>query len=229
LLEGAGYHVRGYLDSQVALEELRHTRPALIVLDLKMEPLDGWTLLGQISDDPAMAAVPVVICSVLDQASAQVGVLPNVAGHLPKPVRQEDVLALVRQFTPVSTILVVDDDADARQVLKQMLAKLGHTVVEAATGPIALALIPELHPQLMLLDLLMPGMDGFAVLEQLQELPAAANLPVVVVTSKDLDEEERTWLRERARHCFQKPAPTPAFLNAVRNVLTEAEHGQHSA
>ncbi|HET9224575.1 MAG TPA: response regulator [Roseiflexaceae bacterium] len=229
LLEGAGYHVRGCLDSQAALEELRRAPPALIVLDLRMEPLDGWTLLGQICDDSTLASIPVVICSVLDQSSEQIGVLPNVAGYLPKPVRQEDVLALVRQFTPARTILVVDDDADARQVLKQMLGKLGHTVVEAASGPIALGLIPELHPQLMLLDLLMPGMDGFAVLEQLQELPAAANLPVVVVTSKDLDEEERTWLRERTRHCFQKPAPAPAFLNVVRNVLIGADHGQHPA
>jgi signal transduction histidine kinase/CheY-like chemotaxis protein len=226
LLEGAGYQVQGFLDSQVALKELRRTRPALIVLDLKMEPLDGWTLLGQLRDEPALASIPVVICSVLDQASAQVGVLPNVAGYLPKPICQEDVLALVRQFTPPSTILVVDDDADARQVLKQMMAKLGHTVVEAASGPIALALIPELHPQLVLLDLLMPGMDGFAVLEHMQELPAAANLPVVVVTSKDLDEEERAWLRERTRHCFQKPAPAPAFLNAVRKILIGADHGQ---
>jgi signal transduction histidine kinase/CheY-like chemotaxis protein len=226
LLEGAGYHVRGFLDSQAALEELRRTRPSLLVVDLKMEPLDGWTLLGQICDDPTLAAIPVVICSVLDQASAQVGVLPNVAGYLPKPVRQEDVLALVRQLTPTRTILVVDDDADARQVLKQLLAKLGHTVVEAASGPIALALIPELHPQLMLLDLLMPGMDGFEVLEQMQELPAAANLPVVVVTSKDLDEAECAWLRERTRHYFQKPASAPAFLNAVRNVLAGADHVQ---
>jgi signal transduction histidine kinase/CheY-like chemotaxis protein len=226
LLEGAGYQVRGFLDSQLALEELRRTHPALIVLDLKMEPLDGWTLLSQIRDDPTLAAIPVVICSVLDRASAQVGVLPNVAGYLPKPIRQEEVLALVRQFTPASTILVVDDDPDARQVLKQQLAKLGHTVVEAASGPIALALIPELHPQLVLLDLLMPGMDGFAVLEQMQELPAATNLPVVVVTSKDLDEEERAWLRERTRHCFEKPAPAPVFLNEVRKVLTGADHGQ---
>jgi signal transduction histidine kinase/CheY-like chemotaxis protein len=228
MLEGAGYHVQGIFDSRVALEELRRVPPSLIVLDLKMEPLDGWTLLGRIREDPALAAIPVVICSVVDPASEQIGVLNNVAAYLPKPVRQEDVLALVRRFTPAGTILVVDDDPDARQVLRNMLDRLGYTVIEAPNGSMALALIPEIRPHLVLLDLMMPGMDGFEVLEHLHEMPAAADLPVVVVTSKDLDAEERVWLRERTRHCFQKPAPAPAFLNVVRNVLKGTDHGPHN-
>jgi signal transduction histidine kinase/DNA-binding response OmpR family regulator len=229
MLEAAGYQVQGILDSQVALAELRRTPPALIVLDLRMEPLDGWTLLGQIREDSSLAEIPVVICSVIDPTGAQVGVLTNVAAYLPKPVRQEDVMALVRQFTPPGTILVVDDDPDARQVLKNMLDKLGHTVIEAPNGPTALALIPEIHPHLVLLDLMMPGTDGFEVLEHLQEMPAAANLPVVVITSRDLDPVERIWLRERTRHCFQKPAPAQAFMNVVRNVLKGANHGRQFA
>jgi CheY-like chemotaxis protein/nitrogen-specific signal transduction histidine kinase len=229
MLEPAGYHVQSILDSQVALEELRRAPPSLIVLDLKMEPLDGWTLLGQIREDPSLAAIPVVICSVVDPASEQIGVLNNVAAYVRKPVRQEDVLALLRQFTPAGTILVVDDDPDARQVLKNMLARLGQTVVEAPNGSMALTLIPEIRPRLVLLDLMMPEMDGFEVLEHLHEMPAAADLPVVVVTSKDLDAEERTWLRERTLHCFQKPVPAPAFLNVVRNVLKGADHGRHDS
>jgi CheY-like chemotaxis protein len=89
----------------------------------------------------------------------------------------------------------------------------------------ALALIPEIHPHLVLLDLMMPEMDGFEVLEHLQEMPAAADLAVVVVTSKDLDAEERTWLRERTYHCLQKPVSAPEFRDVVRNVLKGADHG----
>jgi signal transduction histidine kinase/DNA-binding response OmpR family regulator len=225
MLEPAGYYVQSILDSQVALEELRRVLPSLIVLDLKMEPLDGWTLLGQIREDPSLAAIPVVICSVVDPASERIGVLNNVAAYLRKPVRQEDVLALLRQFAPAGTILVVDDDPDARQVLKHLLARLGQTVVEAPNGSMALALIPEIHPHLVLLDLMMPEMDGFEVLEHLQEMPAAADLAVVVVTSKDLDAEERTWLRERTYHCLQKPVSAPEFRDVVRNVLKGADHG----
>jgi CheY-like chemotaxis protein len=125
-------------------------------------------------------------------------------------------------------ILVVDDDPDARQVLKNMLDKLGHKVVEAANGQTALSLIPEVHPDLLLLDLMMPLMDGFEVLEHMQEMPAAANVPVVVVTAKDLDAGERAWLRERTQHCFQKPAPGSTFLSVVRNVLKGVDHAHQS-
>jgi len=105
-----------------------------------------------------------------------------------------------------------------------LLDPLGHTVIEAANGPTALALIPELHLDLILLDLMMPDMDGFEVLEHIQELPAAARVPIVVITSKELDAEERAWLRERTRHCFQKPTTAPTFLEVVRQVLKGVPH-----
>jgi CheY-like chemotaxis protein len=224
MLETSGYQVQGILDSQVAIDALRRTPPSLIILDLKMEPVDGWTLLRQIHDDPFLTAIPVVICSVVDPTGEQVGILNNMAAYLPKPVRQDDILAMVRQFTPSGVVLAVDDDPDARHVLKSMLDKLGYTVIEAPNGPTALALIPEIQPDLVLLDLMMPGMDGFEVLERLQEIPAAANLPVVVVTAHDLTPEECTWLLERTRHCFQKPVLASTFLSVVRNVLKGADH-----
>jgi signal transduction histidine kinase/CheY-like chemotaxis protein len=226
ILEGAGYQVQSILDSQVALHELRRNSPSLILLDLNMAPLDGWMLLDQLHQDPLLAAIPVVICSVLDPERGQIGLLSNVAAYLPKPARQEDVLALVRLIAPSGSVLIVDDDFDARQVLRHLLDKFNYQVFEASSGPLALALIPEIHPSLMLIDLMMPGMDGFEVLEQLQELPAAAHMPVVVVTAKDLDEEQRAWLRERTRHCFRKPTPAPEFLDVIHNLLKGADHVQ---
>jgi signal transduction histidine kinase/CheY-like chemotaxis protein len=226
ILEGAGYQVQSILDSQVALHELRRNSPSLILLDLNMAPLDGWMLLDQLHQDPLLAAIPAAICSVLDPERGQIGLLSNVAAYLPKPARQEDVLALVRLIAPAGSVLIVDDDLDARQVLRHLLDKFSYQVFEASSGPLALALIPELHPSLMLLDLMMPGMDGFEVLEQLQELPAAARVPVVVVTATDLDEEQRAWLRERTRHCFRKPTPAPEFLDVIHNLLKGADHVQ---
>jgi CheY-like chemotaxis protein len=220
MLEGAGYQVRSLLDSHGALDLLRRETPALIVLDLKMEPLDGWTLLGQLNQEPRLATVPVVICSVLDADNEQISLLPNVVAYLPKPVRQEDVIGLVRLVAPSGAVLIVDDDADARQVLRHGIEKFGCQVIEAASGSIALALVPEIHPSLIVLDLMMPQIDGYTVLEQLRQMPAAAQVPVVVVSAQELDESQRAWLRERTLHCFEKPISTPAFLDVVRGLLS---------
>lgn len=221
MLEAVGYQVHCILDSGVALAELRAIAPALIILDLQMEPIDGWSLLANIRADADLAAIPVVICSISDPSGDHVGLLANVTAYLPKPVRQDALLALLRQWTPPAHILVIDDDADARQVLRAMLEKQGHHVSEAASGQIALTLIPELQLDLVLLDLMMPGMDGFEVIEYMREMPAAAHLPVIVVTARDLDDDEQDWLRTRTRHCCQKPVGTAMFLAALRAALSE--------
>ena len=221
MLEAAGYQVHCILDSGMALAELQTIAPALIILDLKMEPIDGWTLLENIRADAGLAATPVVICSISDPSGEQVGLLANVTAYLPKPVRQDELLALLRRWAPPAHILVIDDDADARQVLRAMLEKLGHRVSEAASGPTALTLIPELQLDLVLLDLMMPGMDGFEVIEYMREMPAAAHLPVIVVTARDLDADEQDWLRTRTRHCCQKPVAAATFLTALRAALSE--------
>jgi signal transduction histidine kinase/CheY-like chemotaxis protein len=226
MLEAAGYQVHRILDSGTALAELQALAPALIILDLNMEPINGWTLLEDIRADVRLATTPVVICSISDPSGEQIGLLANVTACLPKPVRQDELLALLRRWTPPAHILVIDDDADARQVLRAMLEKLGHRVSEAAGGPTALALIPELHLDLVLLDLMMPGMDGFEVIEHMREMPAAAQLPVIVVTAKELNAEEQEWLRTRTRHCCQKPVAPATFLAAVRTALSEIAPGR---
>jgi signal transduction histidine kinase/CheY-like chemotaxis protein len=221
MLEAAGYSVYCIPDGGTALDQLHAIAPALIILDLNMEPIDGWTLLEAIRADAQLAATPVVICSISDPSGEHVGLLANVTAYMPKPVRQEELLALLRRWTPPAHILVIDDEADARQVLRAMLEKLGHRVSEAANGPTALALIPELHLDLILLDLMMPEMDGFEVIEHMREMPAAAQLPVIVVTAKQLDADEQEWLRTRTRYCCHKPVAAATFLGAVRAALNE--------
>jgi signal transduction histidine kinase/CheY-like chemotaxis protein len=226
MLEAVGYRVHCILDSGVALAELRSIAPALIILDLQMEPIDGWTLLENIRADASLAAIPVVICSISDPSGDQVGLLANVTAYLPKPVRQDELLTLLHRWAAPAHILVIDDDADARQVLRAMLEKQGHRVSEAANGSTALTLIPELQLDLILLDLMMPGMDGFEVIEYMREMPAAAHLPVIVVTARDLNADEQDWLRTRTRHCCQKPVGTATFLSALRAALSETVPGQ---
>jgi signal transduction histidine kinase/DNA-binding response OmpR family regulator len=223
MLEAAGYQVHSLLDSGAALAELHAIAPAQIILDLNMAPISGWTLLEDIRADARLAATPVVICSISDPSVERVGLLANVTAALPKPVRQEDLLALLRRWVSPAHILVIDDDADARRVLRALLVKIGHRVSEAANGSTALALMPELRLDLVLLDLMMPEMDGFEVIEHMREMPAAAQLPVIVVTAKDLEPREREWLRARTRHCCRKPVAAAEFLAAVRAALSESK------
>jgi CheY-like chemotaxis protein len=167
-----------------------------------------------------------VICSISDPSGDQVGLLANVTAYLPKPVRQDELLGLLRRWAPPAHVLVIDDDADTRQLVRSMLEKLGHRVSEAANGPTALALIPELQLDVVLLDLMMPDMDGFEVIEYMREMPAAEHLPVIVVTAKDLNADEQEWLRARTRHCCQKPVAAATFLAILRTALSESAPGQ---
>jgi signal transduction histidine kinase len=119
-------------------------------------------------------------------------------------------------------IAVIDDDRDSQQILRTILETAGYTVCSIPDGRMALALIPELHPSLVVLDLILPDMDGFEVLEHLREMPAATHMPVVAVTVRDLETHEQTWLRERTRHWCQKPVAAASFLATIRAALSEA-------
>lgn len=113
ILRAAGYLVHIIVDSRMTLAEIRRIKPALVILDLKMQPLDGWAVLDQIQGDADLAQLPVVICSIVDIDHEHVGVLTNVTAYLHKPVRRDDLLAVIRRFAPVATISVVDNELDA--------------------------------------------------------------------------------------------------------------------
>jgi CheY-like chemotaxis protein len=219
ILDRAGYRVHGVRDSRVALDEIRRVQPSLVILDIQMPHRDGWEVLRQIQQDPALAPLPVIVCSVMDVEREQVGIFTNVRSYLHKPLRREDVLAIVRQFALPATVLVVDDDPHARRMLRNIIERVGYTVLEAPNGEEALGLLDQERPDLIMLDLIMPGMDGFEVLDRLQTMPEVATVPVVVVTAKDLDAQEYAWVLERTPHCFQKPVSSPTFLTVVENLL----------
>ncbi len=224
LLQAAGYAVHNVVDSQIALAEIRRIRPALVILDLKMQPLDGWSVLAQIQDDPDLAELPVVICSIMDNDHERVGVLTNVTAYLHKPIRRDDLLAVIRRFAPPATILIVDDDSDTHHSLGLLLEKRGYRVVAATNGTEALARMAQAVPDLVLLDLMMPDMDGFEVLAHMRATPELAKISVIVVTAKDLTLQEHIWLRERTNYHFQKPVSSPMFLSIVDNLLKGARH-----
>ena len=106
-------------------------------------------------------------------------------------------------------------------LMRLILGRRGFEVKGAAGGVEGLKMIRQEKPDLVLLDLMMPDMDGFEVIEHMREMPAAVHLPVIVVTAKELDAEEQDWLRARTRHCCQKPVTATTFLVTVRMALSE--------
>lgn len=210
------------LDSRLAVSTIRRIRPSLIILDIVMAPLDGWDVLLQLRNDPELALIPVVICSVVDQPSRGLALGAN--DYLVKPVDEAVLLVTVQRWLhQPATVLVIDDDADARQIVRTALEGM-HQVIEATNGLHGLDLIQSDHPDLVVLDLMMPELDGFTVLERMRNNPATANTPVVIVTAKDLEPHERAWLSARAQALNSKSQLTTDSFVTILDQILGKEH-----
>ncbi len=202
-LESAGYTVQPVLDSRLALAKIEQVQPQLVILDILMPHLDGWQVLTMIKSNPATAAIPVLICSITEQQ--QLGLALGATDYLVKPIHETALLDRVQQMLPPpATVLVVDDDPDARQIIRTILALKRYQVLEASDGESGLTMLSQLRPDMLVLDLMLPGMDGFAVLEQVRSDPQCASVPVLIITAMDLQLPERLWLQERASAWVQK-------------------------
>jgi signal transduction histidine kinase/DNA-binding response OmpR family regulator len=221
MLEPAGYRVTGVTDSRQAIAAIKQCSPRLIISDVQMPHLDGWELLAQIKNDPAIAYIPVIICSVVDQGT--IGLVLGARKHIVKPIREETLLAVVRECVESTAhVLVVDDNADARQVMRGILAAIGYNLGEASNGVEAMAAIAANKPDLIILDLMMPEMDGFEVLRLLRGNEAYATIPVIIVSAKDLDAQEHEWLMGRAQGVIAKRQLSEAeFLQHIQRVFKQ--------
>ena len=186
-LQQAGYQVHTAHTAEDALVYLEQSLPDLITLDIDLPGMAGDAFAARLKSDPATQDIPILVLSVLydDPASVQFG-----AYALPKPIEQEELLATVGEMLQGSSkgpVLVIDDDADVRKLLKSALEKRGFVVEMAGDGETGLAQVAEQRPGLILLDMIMPGTDGFAVLRALKEDPTTAAIPVIAMTgSPDL-------------------------------------------
>lgn len=181
--------------------------PAAITLDLLMAGMDGWTVLNKLKADPALADIPVIILTILDAQRKAFAL--GASDFLAKPVdrrRLAAVLARHRGTGARPSVLLVDDDAAARAVLSRTLSRDGWEVREAENGRAALERIEEGEPTLVLLDLMMPEMDGFEFVEALRARPGRPWVPVVVLTAKDLTAAERERLAGSVTRIVQKGA-----------------------
>ncbi len=201
-----GFRVESALSGEEGLRKARRIRPDAITLDVMMPGMDGWTVLARLKSDPDLANIPVVMLTIVDEKNR--GYSLGAADYLTKPVERERLAAVLLRFrkNTVNQALVVEDDPSSRDVLCRLLENDGWKVQGARNGIEGLERLEHETPGVILLDLMMPEMDGFEFLRRLQTRSEWKVIPVVVVTAKDLTTEERSALNGHVSRILQKGA-----------------------
>jgi CheY-like chemotaxis protein len=212
-----GYRVIEATSGDAAVALAREWHPDAITLDVLMPGMDGWAVLTALKSDPELAQIPVVIVTVL--ADRGIAVSLGAAEFLTKPVDRARLAATIRQHVYGSgLVLVVDDEEESCQLARRHLDKLGWQSAEAEDGAAALRwLAHNPRPAMILLDLAMPGMSGFAFLEEISKRGEWLNIPIVILTAMPLGAAERELLAGRTREIIAKGADDLA--QALRRVL----------
>ena len=200
-----GYRVHTVSDPQRALDQVRKVRPDVITLDVLMPKTDGWALLNALKRDVELSDIPVVMVTIVDNKN--LGFSLGAADYLSKPVQQAQLLSVIAKHADAPDrpkILVVEDDEATRQVVRRVLTKNGCDVIEAENGCVGLERLDQGLPDLILLDLMMPEMDGFDFLSQLRNRAQWRAIPVVVMTAKSLTKADYGKLRGKVEDICQK-------------------------
>jgi GAF domain-containing protein/CheY-like chemotaxis protein len=203
-LKRSGFAVVTARGGQEGLRLVRELRPAAVTLDIMMPDLDGWTVLAAIKGDPVLASTPVVLMSIVDQKNR--GYALGAADYLVKPVDRTKLVETLTNIcgTAAGKVLLVDDDEVIRRGVRQALEPIGWEVTEAENGQAAIESLTAARPDVIILDLMMPKMDGFEFLDELRGRPDRQGIPVVIITAKDLTDEDRNRLNGGVERIIQK-------------------------
>jgi CheY-like chemotaxis protein len=207
-----GFMVLTAASGQQGITLAHQAHPAAITLDAMMPGMDGWAVLTALKSDPATAQIPIIMVTIVDDKTR--GFTLGATDYLTKPIdwnRLSTVLKTYADSSPLP-VLVVEDDKVAREVMVRMLQRLGWQVVEAENGRIALEKYRKQQPALILLDLMMPEMDGFQFVEELQKLPNGHQTPIIVITARDLSDDDRRRLNGYVQQVLRKSAQSPEQL-----------------
>ncbi len=202
-LADAGYTVVAASSGEEGLRKARELQPDAITLDIIMPGTDGWQVLHALKTDPLTREIPVILISIVDQK--ELGFRLGAADYVVKPFDREILIGSLARVAPdYRRILVVDDDPNVVELVRQLLEGEQCVIDWAPDGATGLERIVQAPPGVILLDLLMPHMDGFAFLDLLRDDPAHQDIPVVVLTSKSLDSADRGMLKERVLGLIEK-------------------------
>ncbi len=212
-LKAEGFSVAAAAGGLEGLKLAKDLRPIAITLDVMMPDLDGWSVLAALRQDPELAEIPVIMVTILDEQRRAASL--GAAGYLTKPIDRERLRGLMGRFRASARptrVLLVEDDADQRVRVSGWLEGQQWVVQEAANGREALAQLQTDKPDVILLDLMMPEMDGFAVVAALQKEPNWRDIPVIVITARDLDGKDRERLNSGVQSVLVKEAFRPGEL-----------------
>ena len=220
-LERAGFSVITAARGEEALSLARKVSPLAVTLDVLMPDMDGWSVLAELKNDPLTQDIPVIIVTISDDR--RLGFSLGATEFLTKPIDRKRLVQLIRRACAargVNRLLVVDDDDKARALMRRALEKVGWFVDEAANGREALARLEDATPDGIVLDLMMPVMNGFQFLEAIRREARWRELPVVVVTARELSAEDRGLLEGNVRRILQKgDLPRDALLGEICDLV----------
>jgi signal transduction histidine kinase/DNA-binding response OmpR family regulator len=217
MLTKEGYRVTIAAGGEEGLRLARERKPDVITLDISMPQMDGWSVLTLLKADPELHDIPVVMLTMIDNKS--MGFALGASEYLTKPVNRERLVGVLKKYSPAregNAVLVVEDDDATREIMQSHLERDGWRVRTAANGRLALDAVASELPGLILLDLMMPEMDGFQFLEELRKSPAGRSVPVVVLTAKDLTAEDRARLNHSVERVLQKGSTAE---NEIRELI----------
>lgn len=204
------------------LQLARKLRPKVICLDILMPSMDGWSVLSALKSDPELADIPVVIWSMT--SDRKLGYTLGAAEFLMKPVQRDQLINVMDKYVvkrEEHTVLVIEDDTSASELVAKLLRKEGFIVHEASNGVIALSSLTCTTPALILLDLMMPEMDGFQFIEEVKKHETWRGIPIVVLTAKTITPEDRIKLNGYVKSIIQKGSFNPQSLLAeIRPYIT---------
>jgi signal transduction histidine kinase/DNA-binding response OmpR family regulator len=224
LLTRDGYSVVAASSGEEGLRLAHELRPALITLDVMMPQMDGWSVLRALKADPELRDIPVVMLTMLEDQNKAYSL--GATDYLVKPIGRDQLRRVVSKYysegeSPMA--LLVDDDQAVRNTVSHALKSSGWKVVQAANGQEALESLSEHPPSLILLDLMMPVMDGFDFLIEKHADERWRDIPVIVLTAKDLTEEDKRVLSGRVEQVFEKdPKSHDQLLSLISNLARKA-------
>ncbi len=230
ILETQDYRLATARDGLECMEKIREETPDLVILDMLMPRMDGFAVIKELRADPEYSGLPIIVLTTVIEDAAyrryelETGLAMDVADFIEKPAHPAELLRRVSAIVDQPYILIADDDPDILEAITTVLRSVPYQVASARNGEQCLAMVRQRKPDVLILDLLMPKMDGFAVIRELQNDPAFRTLPIAVLTTVVEDASRRRYELETGRDLkvstyLQKPVAPDEMIRTIANLL----------